>query len=70
VRFAVAGIIPIGSLLGGVLGDAIGLRATLVVAVVGMLLAAVINVFSPLRHLRTQPEQVEDEEPALALSTA
>jgi predicted MFS family arabinose efflux permease len=54
-RFAGLGVSPLGALLGGVLGSAIGLRAALLVAVGGMLLAPVIVVVSPVRRLRDLP---------------
>jgi MFS family permease len=48
--------VPLGGLLGGVLGTAVGLRATLVVAAVGEILSVVWLLISPLRSLRQQPE--------------
>jgi hypothetical protein len=50
-RFLTMGIIPIGSLLGGVLGGALGLRATLGVACGGLLLPTIWLVLSPVRVL-------------------
>ena len=58
VRFIVWGTIPIGALVGGALGDAIGLWPTLLVAALGSLLAPLWIVFSPVRHLRRQPMPV------------
>jgi hypothetical protein len=52
-RFLTMGMIPIGSLLGGVLGQTIGLRGTLVVGVLGTLLPILWLIFSPLRTLHT-----------------
>lgn len=49
------GAVPIGALAGGVLGEAIGLRPTLFVAVLGELLAVCWLLFSPVRVLREQP---------------
>lgn len=57
-RFLTMGIIPLGSLVGGVLGGMIGLRPTLVVAGLGTLLPIVWLVFSPVRALRA----LEDDE--------
>ncbi len=51
-RFILVGIAPIGFLVGGALGQAIGLRPTLLVGGVGTALAALWVVFSPLRTLR------------------
>jgi MFS family permease len=56
MRFVVWGIIPLGSLAGGLLGTHLGLRPTLVVAAVGGLLSPLWIVFSPIRHLIEQPE--------------
>jgi MFS family permease len=54
-RFLVFGVQPLGALLGGALGAAIGLRATLVVSGLGIL-AASLRVFrSPVRTLREIP---------------
>jgi MFS family permease len=56
-RFAALGISPLGALLGGVLGSVIGLRAALLAAVGGMLLAPLIVVVSPVRRLHDLPAQ-------------
>jgi predicted MFS family arabinose efflux permease len=56
-RFLVYGTMPIGALLGGVLGSAIGLRLTLIVSSGGMLLGATIALVSPLHSLRTLPAE-------------
>ncbi len=65
-KFVVGGGIPIGSLIGGALGELIGLKATLVVGIVGFVLAAFWVYFSPLRHLQHQPEPLELDEPVAA----
>jgi predicted MFS family arabinose efflux permease len=44
--------VPLGSLLGGALASAFGMRATLHVAAAGVLASAAVMVFSPLRKLR------------------
>jgi len=58
--FIARGMIPIGSLVGGVLGGVIGLPMTLVVGEIGMFLAVIWLVASPLRDNRpvvtSQPE--------------
>lgn len=51
-RFVAMGAIPIGALLGGVLGEAIGLRQTLVLAALGEIAAALWLWASPLRPIR------------------
>ena len=45
------GMTVLGAMLGGLLGNAIGARPTLAIAVAGMALAPLIAAFSPLRHL-------------------
>jgi MFS family permease len=60
MRFLVWGTLPMGSLIGGVLGETIGLRPTLVVGALGSLLASVWLLFSPLRHLRDHPVPATD----------
>jgi MFS family permease len=55
MRVMNAGMVPIGALAGGLLGDAIGLRATLVVGVAGMFVAFIFVLLSPLRTLRRAP---------------
>ena len=54
--FIVWGVIPFGSLLGGALGSTVGLRETIAVGAVGMLLAVVWMILSPIRDLRRLPE--------------
>jgi predicted MFS family arabinose efflux permease len=55
MRFLVWGTIPIGALLGGALGETVGLWPTLAVVSVCSLLAPLWIVFSPVRTLRVQP---------------
>jgi predicted MFS family arabinose efflux permease len=50
------GIVPLGGLLGGALGETIGPRATLFVAALGEVLSVTWLLLSPLRSLREQPE--------------
>ena len=47
---------PLGAVLGGLLGSAIGVRPTLLVAAAGGMLAALWLVWSPIAPLRTLPE--------------
>lgn len=55
VRFVVWGTIPVGALLGGVLGSLLGVRATLLVAALGGCTAALWVIFSPLFGRRDVP---------------
>ncbi|HEY6748901.1 MAG TPA: MFS transporter [Mycobacteriales bacterium] len=70
IRFAVWGTIPIGSLLGGILGSTIGLRPTLWVAVGGTALAFLPIFFSPLRTMRELPTSSEPGGPDEPLTGA
>ena len=56
MRFIVWGVLPIGALLGGVLGTAIGLRPTLWIGAIGEALAGVWLLASPMRTMREFPE--------------
>jgi predicted MFS family arabinose efflux permease len=64
IYFIVYGITPLGSLLGGVLGQSIGLQQTLVIAATGEILACLWLLFSPIRRLREQPAPVGEAEPS------
>ena len=55
-RFMYWGTMPLGSALGGVVAQEIGLRETLFIAVAGGIVAQVPIVFSPIRKLRALPE--------------
>jgi predicted MFS family arabinose efflux permease len=52
-KFVNYGIRPIGALLGGALGTAIGLQTTLWIGVIGALAGVIWLVFSPIPRLRT-----------------
>ncbi|MER7766852.1 MFS transporter [Kitasatospora sp. NPDC096140] len=52
VRTLARGSLPLGALIGGALGSALGLRTTILVAAVGLLLPAVILFLSPVRSVR------------------
>jgi predicted MFS family arabinose efflux permease len=53
------GVRPLGALLGGLLGSAIGLRPTLWIATVGAALSVLWLLFSPIPGLRELPPQAE-----------
>ncbi len=60
MRFFVWGAMPLGGLLGGILGDTIGIRPTLLVTGLGALTAFLWAYLSPLRSTRdlpTNPDQ-------------
>ncbi|MGC8486661.1 MAG: MFS transporter [Clostridia bacterium] len=59
MRFVVWGVIPLGSLAGGLLGSHFGLRPTLVVAALGGLLAPLWIALSPTRRLVEQPKPID-----------
>lgn len=59
-RTLVIGCQTFGALLGGVLGTAAGLRPTLVISSLGMLLGFTWAARSPLRSLRDRPDQAGD----------
>lgn len=59
VQLLVGGLGPVGTILGGVMGTVIGVRATLLIAVVGMLVVSIVLALSPVRHIREQPALAE-----------
>lgn len=70
MRFLVWGVVPIGGLAGGVLGELVGVRATLLVAMLAAATAFVPVFLSPLRTMRVLPTEPEDEAPQQAPSLA
>jgi MFS family permease len=59
MRFLVWGTMPLGALLGGILGSWLGVRQTLLVAAVGGSLAFLPVFLSPLRRMRDLPTYEE-----------
>ncbi len=59
IRFVVWGSMPIGSLLGGVLGQTLGVRPVFWIAMVGSVVAALPVVFSPLISMRDLPKELD-----------
>ncbi len=55
MRFLVWGTMPLGGVIGGALGAAIGVRPTLLVAAIGGAFAFLPVLFSPLRTVRELP---------------
>jgi MFS family permease len=71
MRFIVWGTIPIGSLIGGVLGGSVGLRTTIWIGASVQAMAFVWVLFSPVFRLREIPAPVDggddDDEDAVLL---
>lgn len=64
VRFLVYGTMPAGALLGGVLGEVLGVRNALLIFASAIFLASLPVFLSPLRTMRTmptEPDEVGDE---------
>jgi hypothetical protein len=55
MRFIVWGTIPIGALLGGLLGEWLGLYPTIMLTALCSLLPPLFVIFSPVRRLEKQP---------------
>jgi predicted MFS family arabinose efflux permease len=53
------GMRPLGAVLGGVLGEVIGLRPTLLIGALGATLAVFPAFFSPLRTMRELPAEAD-----------
>ncbi len=61
MQFIGVGTLPLGALLGGVLGEHLGLRATFLIGCCGFFLAFLWTLFSPVRklHVVTSEEHAE-----------
>ncbi|MEZ4521894.1 MAG: MFS transporter [Thermomicrobiales bacterium] len=59
LRVVIRGAAPVGAILGGLLGEWIGLRPTLAIAAIGFPLAILVVWFSPVRPLLTPPEEAD-----------
>ncbi|MBA3532451.1 MAG: MFS transporter [Ardenticatenales bacterium] len=57
-RFVVMGILPLGAVLGGIIAGQIGLRPTLVIAVIGGLFSGLFFLFSPVVRLRRTEDAI------------
>ena len=62
-RFMILAAVPFGALLGGALGEAIGLRATLWIGAAGTCTGMLILLASPIRTLRDLPAPTPDGPP-------
>ncbi|HEY4190117.1 MAG TPA: MFS transporter, partial [Candidatus Limnocylindrales bacterium] len=63
MRFIVWGTIPLGAIIGGALGDIIGLHATIWVGAIGGLVAFLPVALSSVREIVTMPEPTDDDAP-------
>jgi MFS family permease len=70
IRFVVTGSQPLGSLLGGLLGQLLGLRAALLIGIIGSGAAFVWVLWSPLRRMIEPPPPLEPEPAATAAPPA
>ena len=61
MRFIVWGTIPVGAMLGGVLGTVLGLHTAIWIGAVGALVAFLPVTLSPVRKLREMPAAADDE---------
>jgi MFS family permease len=59
MSFLAGAIVPLGGLLGGALGETIGLRPTLLLAALGEILSILWLLLSPIRSQREQPVLVD-----------
>ncbi|HEU4948284.1 MAG TPA: MFS transporter [Kribbella sp.] len=64
------GTIPLGALLGGTLGEALGLRTALWITTAGVPLAGLILLFSPVRRQRDLPAHQGSAVPAVAADSS
>ena len=58
MRTIVWGTLPLGALTGGALGEGIGLRSALIVALFAGTIAFLFVLLSPVRGIREMPEAV------------
>lgn len=63
VRFIVWGTMPLGGLLGGLLGTWLGVLPTLWIAAAGQVLAVLPVVLSPLLGMRELPDHLDETQP-------
>ncbi len=66
VRWIIWGTIPLGTLTGGAIGQAVGLRAAMWVGAIGGIPVFLWVLLSPVRSIRTMPEPVVEPTPAEA----
>jgi MFS family permease len=59
MRFIVWGVYPIGGFIGGLLGEAVGLRTTILIAGIGTLASVLWVVLSPVAQVKVLPSGCE-----------
>lgn len=69
MRFLVWGTMPLGALIGGVLGQLLGVRETVWIGVIGGALTFLPVFLSPLRTMRDLPRHSDHEQPQAAQVT-
>lgn len=62
MRFIVWGVYPIGGVVGGLLGEAVGLRMTILIAGIGMLASVSWIALSPVAKITVLPSGCEEAE--------
>lgn len=62
MRFIVWGVYPIGGIVGGLLGETVGLRMTILIAGIGMLASVAWIVLSPVAKVKVLPSGSEEAE--------
>jgi len=60
MRFLVWGVFPIGGFIGGVLGDTLGLRTTILISGIGMLTSVFWVLLSPVKGVASIPEDTAE----------
>jgi MFS family permease len=58
MRFIVWGVYPIGAVIGGFLGEVVGLRMTILIAGIGMLVSVLWVALSPVANVKVLPSGV------------
>ena len=69
MRFLVWGTMPLGGLLGGVLGEWLDVRSALLIGALGTCVAFLPVFLSPLRSMRTLPTQPDETRPGVPATT-
>jgi len=57
MRFIVWGVFPAGGIIGGILGEAVGLRMTIIISAIGTLASGLWVALSPVNDLKSLPSE-------------